>query len=203
MQVDGPPNYPRERGSPVGTSDITSEGPSPFYPAVCLKTHWDPTAILKRTLPTEYVPQALDPRPWTKICLDYVTTGENSPGPNVPASVVLSASGGDGARGPANRYLEAIDNESLLRRMDRPLGTCDDEQFLPNIQGDMYNSRVMKPQIQNVNPRMISEVAFPKVLMSMGPYDCREQNDELNISLSPRLFNNTTKQDKYKLVGKV
>ena len=203
MQVDGPPNYPKELGSLVSPSDINSEGPTPFFPAVCLKSHWDPTAILQRTLPTEYIAQALDPRPWAKICLDYVTTGENSPGPNVPASVVLSASGGDGPRGPANRYLDAIDKESLLRRMDRPLGTCDDEQFLPNMRGDMYNSKVMAPHIRNVNPRVISEVAFPKVLMTMGPYDCREQADLLNIDLSRRLFNNTTKQDKYKLIGKV
>lgn len=203
MQVSGPPNYPRERGSLVGPSQFASEGPKPFFPPVCLKTHWDPTAIIQRTLPTEYIAQALDPRPWAKICLEYVTSGENGPAPNVPSDVVLPSSGGDGVRAPANRYLQAVDNESLLRRMDRPLGTCDADQYEPNQQGDMYNSRVMAPRIRNVNPRVLAEASFPKVLINMGEYDCRQRNDELNIELSARLFNNATKQDKYKLKGKV
>lgn len=203
MQVNGPPNYPRELGSLVSPADVKSEGPTPFFPPVCLKTHWDPTAIIQRTLPTEYVPQALDPRPWAKICLDYVTTGENGPGPSVPADVVLSSSGGDGIRGPANRYSQAVDNESKLRGLDRPLGTCDDDQFLPNQEGDMYNSRIMAPRIRNVDQRVLAEASFPKVLLNLGQYDCRQQNDELNIDLSARLFNNATKQDRYKLKGKV
>jgi len=203
MQVNGPPNYPRELGSLVSPSDIKPEGPRPFFPPVCLKTHWDPTAIIQRTLPTEYVAQALDPRPWAKICLDYVTTGENGPGPNVPENVVLSSSGGDGPRGPANRYSQAVDNESKLRGLDRPLGTCDADQYLPDSEGDMYNSRVMAPRIRNVDQRVLAEASFPKVLMNLGQYDCREQNDELNVQLSARLFNNATKQDKYKLIGKV
>jgi hypothetical protein len=203
MQVNGPPNYPREGGSLVSPSEISSEGPKPFFPPVCLQTHWDPTAIIQRTLPTEYIPQALDPRPWAKICLEYVTSGENGPGPKVPDNVVLSSSGGDGPRGPANRYSQAIDNESKLRRLDRPLGKCDDEQYTPNENGDMYNSRVMAPRIRNTDPRIIAETSFPKVLLNFGQYDCRQKNDELNISLSSHLFNNATKQDKYKLKGKV
>ena len=203
MQLNGAPNYPREGGSLVSPSDIVSQGPTPFFPPVCLQTHWDPTAIIQRTLPTEYVAQALDPRPWAKICLDYVTTGENGPGPNIPANVVLSSSGGDGPRGPANRYSQAIDNESKLRGLDRPLGTCDADEYLPDSQGDMYNSRVMAPRIRNVDQRVLAEASFPKVLMNLGPYDCRQENDELNVMLSSRLFFNATKQDKYKLKGKV
>lgn len=202
MQVNGPPNYPKEMGSLVSPSDVKSEGPTPFFPAVCLKTHWDPTAIIHRTLPTEYVPQALDPRPWAKICLDYVTTGENGPGPNVPAGTVITSSGG-GVRAPASVYSKAIDDESKLRGLDRPLGTCETDQFLPDGQGDMYNSRVMAPRIRNVDQRVLAEASFPKVLLNLGQYDCRQQNDELNIELSARLFNNATKQDRYKLKGKV
>lgn len=203
MQVNGSPNYPRVGGSLVSPSKIVSEGPTPFFPPVCLKTHWDPTAIIQRTLPTEYIAQALDPRPWAKICLEYVTSGENGPGPNVRSDVVLSSSGGDTGRGPANRYIAAIDNESKLRGMDRPLGTCDKDEFEPNQQGDMYNSRVMAPRIRNVDSMKLSEVSFPKVLINLQGYDCRERNDEVNIDLSARLFNNATKQDRYKLKGKV
>ena len=41
---------PREKGSPVLDLPLSDEGPSDFFPAVCLQNHWDPTMILKRTL---------------------------------------------------------------------------------------------------------------------------------------------------------
>jgi hypothetical protein len=202
MEFSGPPNYPREGGSLVYPNPIQSEGPTPFFPAVCLKTHWDPTAILTRTLPTEYIAQALDPRPWAKICLQYTTSGENAPGPDIDHSIVFP-SGGGAIAGPASRYSEAIDRESALRRLDRPLGICEQDQFEPNRNGDMYNSRILVPQTRNVNSDRIMEVSFPKVLMNIGPYDCRTKDDMRNTELSERLFNNTTKQDRYKLKGQV
>jgi hypothetical protein len=99
--------------------------------------------------------------------------------------------------------MAAIDDESKLRRLDRPLEMCEADQFQPNTQGDMYNSRLLVPRIQNVNPNRIEEVAFPKVLITAGPYDCRNDLDKQNMNLSDRLFNNSTKQDRYKLLGKV
>jgi hypothetical protein len=50
---------------------------------------------------------------------------------------------------------------------------------------------------------MVEEIAFPKVLMTAGPYDCRDQMDKQNVNLSGKMFFNATKQDKYKLMGKV
>ena len=200
MEYSGPLNYPREKGTPVSQVPIQSEGPSPFFPAMCLTSHWDPTAILRRTLPTEYVPQSLDPRPWAKICLTYTTTGEDTPPAPVKPGTVMPMGG---EFYPISRYMNAIDNESLLRRLDRPLGTCDDEQFYPNERGDMYNSRALVPKIRNVDPSKIQEIAFPRVLLSSGPYDCRYEADTVNIDLSQRMFNNATKQDRYKLKGMV
>jgi hypothetical protein len=49
----------------------------------------------------------------------------------------------------------------------------------------------------------IQEVAFPKVLIHDGAYQCRGEEDTLNMGLSDHLFNNATKQDRYKLLGKV
>jgi len=200
MEFSGPMNYPRERGSLVGATPTVSEGPAPFYPPMCLKTHWDPTAILRKTLPTEHVQQALDPRPWARICMEYTTTGEQSFTPQVSASVVLPSGG---QFYPVGRYMEAIDKESELRRLDRPLGTCDADQWEPNQHGDMYNPRLLVPTRMNVNPALIQEVAFPKTVMTSGPYDCRKNDDMTNVHLSDRRFNNATKQDRYKLIGKV
>jgi len=200
MEYSGPLNYPRENGSPVSQVPIQSEGPTPFFPSMCVTTHWDPTAIIRRTLPTDYVAQALDPRPWAKICLTYTTTGEDLPPAPVAPGTVLPMGG---EFYPISRYMAAIDKESELRRLDRPLGTCEGDQYFPNERGDMFNSRALVPKIRNVDPSKIEEIAFPKVLMSSGPYDCRYDADTVNIGLSQRMFNNATKQDRYKLRGQV
>ena len=76
-----PNNYPREGGAPVSQAALQPEGPADFWPALCLKTHWDPTAILRRTLPTGYAPQPLDPRPWTRICMEYTNSSPEEPAP--------------------------------------------------------------------------------------------------------------------------
>ena len=87
--VPGKPNHPMELGSLTNVANFDPEGPRPFFPPVCLQSHWDPTKIIQRTLPTDYVPQALGPRPWAKICLEYTTSGSNEPAPDVLDSTVL------------------------------------------------------------------------------------------------------------------
>lgn len=200
MLYSGLPNYPLERGTPVGQAETTNEGPRPFFPPMCVSSHWDPTAIIRKTLPTEYVPQMLDPRPWAKICTEYVTTGEDIPPAHIDADIVMPSGGGTY---PIGRYMEAIDKESLLRRLDRPLGTCEKDQFTPNASGDMFNARMLVPKSGTINPGLISEVSFPKVLMTNGPYECRKEMDDINMNLSRNLFNNATKQDRYKRKGQV
>jgi hypothetical protein len=199
MDVAAHPSYPREQGTPVSQVPFRDQGPRPFYPAMCIQTHWDPTAILRRTLPTQYVPQTLDPRPWAKICLRYTTTGEDLGAPEVPASTVLA---GAGQFYPTSRYMEGIDAESQLRRLDRPLGTCEKDQYEPSMQGDMFNQRLLVPTA-TTDTRLVDEATNPKVLITAAPYVCRHQNDLKNIALSDRMFNNATKQDRYKLLGKV
>jgi hypothetical protein len=132
--------------------------------------------------------------------MEYTTTGENGPAPKVDGSVVLPSGG---QFYPVSRYQAAVDEESKLKGLDRPLGTCDKDQFLPNQQGDMYNSRLLVPRIVNADPGQIQEVSFPKVLLNVGPYECRKEQDTVNMDLSMRMFNNATKQDRYKLKGKV
>jgi len=198
--VPGKPNHPMEFGSLTNVSNFPDEGPRPFFPPVCLKTHWDPTKIIQRTLPNEYVPQALDPRPWVKICLEYNTSGENRPAPDILDSAVLPMGG---SVYPTSRYTAAIDDESVLRRLDRPLGTCDEEQYYPNRGGDMFNQRILVPHRITTDPSKISELALPRVARTIQEYECRAKDDVINTSLSSRRFNNATKQDRYGLRGKV
>jgi hypothetical protein len=195
MEPVPPQNFPRVRGTPVQTLPIQSEGPTPFYPPVCIKSHWDPTAILRHTLPEGRIPLPTDPRPWVRICMEYTTTGTNEPAPEVPAGAVLPSGG---QFYPPTKYQEAINNESLLRRLDRPLGTCEDSQYLPAIDGDMFSAKGLVPARNRPDSRFISELEFPKVLLQTGPYECRAEQDRINLSRSTLLFNNATKQERYK-----
>ena len=193
--------FPRKGGSPVLEMPIQNEGPADFFPPVCLQSHWDPTAILRRTLPEGYVPQSTDPRPWTRICMEYTTAGEETEAPSINPAIVMP---NGGQFYPTSRYTEAINNESKLRALDRPLGTCEGNQWEPSLRSDMYNSRVLVPERENpVDPSKIQELAYPRALLRSGPYDCRAQNDAYAIqTTSDYLFNNATKQDRYKAMKK-
>lgn len=192
-----------EKGSPVGSvpmQDPAKGNTKTFFPAVCLSTHWDPTRIYARTVPTSLVSLPVDFRPYTKVCLDYRTSAPEHAAPQVPDDVVFP-SGGD--QYPPTRYINNIDKESLLRRLDRPLGTCDPEQYQPPRNGDMYVDRMLVPRTPKNTSRFIEELSMPQALLRVGPYSCREQADQKNWERSPRLFNNTTKQDRYKAPASV
>jgi len=203
MEAVPPKSYPREKGSPVYGLPLESEGPTDFFPSVCLKYHWDPTSILRWTLPEGYVAQQLDPRPWTRICMEYTTAGEEQAPQHTDPNIVMPPGG---KFYPPDRYTAAIDDESKLRVLDRPLGTCEGNQWEPNIEGDMYNSRPLVPKGQSASdPSKIQELAYPRALLRSGPgpYECREENDKYNVSVSSDyLFNNATKQDRYKQMNK-
>ena len=54
----------RQQGSLAGTTPAQNSTTTPFFPAVCLSTHWDPTRIYARTVPTQLVSLPLDFRPY-------------------------------------------------------------------------------------------------------------------------------------------
>lgn len=191
---------PRDKGSPVLELPLEREGPADFFPAVCLQSHWDPTMILKRTLPEGYVAQSTDPRPWTRICMEYTTAGEQDDAPAIDPNIVMPSGG---QFYPVSRYVAAINDESKLRVLDRPLGTCELDQWEPSPSSDMYDARVLVPKRKTTGSSRIEELAYPKALLRSGPYDCRSQNDSYNVQTSSdHLFNNATKQDRYKAMNK-
>lgn len=128
-------------------------------------------------------------RPMTKICMDYVTSAAPEP---LPASGNMVYPPG-GQIYPPDRYLAAIDNESLLRRQDRPLGTCEKDQWLPSPRGELFQSSVPMSMTPAPTSRMIDELSMPKVLIKPTSNKCR-------IEQTPRdrlPFNNATKMQKY------
>ena len=186
---------PFVKGSAAETYPIGGSKTKPFFPPVCLKTHWDPTRIYSRTVPDTLVPLPMGFRPYTKVCLEYRTSAVEQKAPEISDNVVFP---GGGDVYPPNRYLNNIDRESQLKRLDRPLGTCDDKQYVPPQNSDMYVDRLLVPKSARPPSQFVEELSMPKVLLRSGTYDCRSEADQKNWDRSPRLFNNATKQDRYK-----
>jgi hypothetical protein len=190
-----PMGTPFEKGSPTEQYPIQGSTTTPFFPPVCLNSHWDPTMIYKRSVPSSLVSLPLGFRPYTKVCLEYRTSAAGQAAPQVADDMVFPQGG---EVYPPDRYLRAVDKESLLRRLDRPLGTCDDKQYTPPQNGDMYVDRMLVPQSQKMPSRFVEEISRPQALLRAGAYHCRTEADQKNWDRSPRLFNNSTKQDRYR-----
>ena len=197
MELTSTDPTPRLGNSTANKANFGNSSTQDMFPPVCLQYHWDPTAILRRVVPQGApVPLALDPRPWAKICLEYKNTGQSSEQAPTPPANMVFPSGGEFY--PPTRYSSSIDNESLLRRLDRPLGTCDASQYEPNQRGDMYiANRLVPDRQQTPSTDMVKELAMPKALLRSGVYDCRLEADKNNWSRSTSLFNNATKQQRY------
>lgn len=167
----------------------------PFYPPVCLLEHWNRGAVVKHVLPQGYTALPMDFRPYTKVCKVYRTSGPAVPAPAPPTDMVFPPGG---EFYPPTRYSAAINDESVLRRLDRPLMKyCDQGQYLPNPAGDMYSTAPMAPVRTQPTTAMAREIAMPQVCLKAGEYECRAAADRTNWARSPRLFNNPTKQDRY------
>lgn len=123
--------------------------------------------------------------------MEYVTDSPFEMAPRPPDSIVFPSGG---AFYPPTRYRNAVDRESLLKRLDRPHGTCEKEQFAPEY--DMYTPNSTVPDRGKPNDRFIQELAFPMALMRSGTYDCRRNNDEEAMLLNGKMFNNATKHNR-------
>jgi hypothetical protein len=166
-----------------------------LFQPVCLKTHWDPTQILRRTLPTQKVGMPLDFRPLVKVCKNYVTSAPPVEAPVPPSNMVFPMGG---SFYPPSRYSNAIDQESVLRTLDHPLDRwCNDTQYVVPEDSNMYHAGSTVPDRQPISNMFISELAMPKVLLRSDGDSCRSQNDRDYTERSGRLFNNPTKQDRY------
>ena len=182
------------------------EGPSVFpykgagteaelYPPVCLRSHWDPTAMLRLILPNQQVQLPMDFRPYVKVCKDYVTSGPAVEAPLPPAGMVFPKGG---EFYPPGRYSEHINDESKLHYLDRRLDRwCQTKEYVPPTNSDMYvpNSTVVRTTAPT--SAFVSELAMPQAVLRQSDYYCRKQNDIVNWDRSPRLFSNPTKQDKW------
>ena len=185
------------------------------FPPVCLKSHWNPTAVSRHVLPdlnTRVVPQVYDPRPHARICTGYyVESPGDAPLPetgagatqDVPASLLGPAlpdrgtgiptpPGGAAGRGaPYSIYAAAVDQESDVYRLDEPLTKCKEQRYVPrdteiaSIQS--AHEGLLGADVGDSEPALV-------VSKEAG---CRTADDQTAWNRSARLFFNYTKLDRY------
>ena len=166
-----------------------------LFTPVCLRTHWDPTEMLRHIMPQQKVSLPEDFRPWVKVCKNYVTSAPAVPAPMPPKDMVFPPGG---EFYPPGRYSANIDKESVLRTLNHPLDKwCPSTQYVPRETSNMYVSGSTLPDRKAVSDAFVSELAMPQALLRTDIYTCRSENDTKYFERSPRFFNNPTKQDRY------
>ena len=166
-----------------------------LFPPVCLKTHWDPTEMIRRILPQQKVTLPQDFRPLVKVCKNYVTSAPAEEAPMPPDNMVFPKGG---SFYPPGRYSAHIDVETELKAINRPLDRwCATSQYIPSAQSNMYLSGSTVPDRKAISNAFVAELSMPQALLRDDIHSCRTENDTAYFERSNRLFNNTTKQDRY------
>lgn len=166
-----------------------------LFTPVCLKTHWDPTEMLRHIIPQQKVGLPQDFRPWVKVCKNYVTSGPAIMAPMPPNNMVFPMGG---EFYPPGRYSANIDKESILRTLDHPLDKwCPATKYIPTQESNMYIPGSTVPDRKPTSDAFVSELAMPQALLRTDIHTCRSENDTKYFNRSIRLFNNHTKQDRY------
>jgi hypothetical protein len=166
-----------------------------LFNSVCLKSHWDPTQMLRHILPQQKVNLPQDFRPWVKVCKNYVTSGPAIEAPMPPKNMVFPSGG---SVYPPGRYSANIDKESVLRTLDHPLDKwCPSTQYIPRQDSNMYVAGSTVPERKAISNAFVSELSMPQALLRTDVYTCRSENDTKYFERSGRMFNNPTKMDRY------
>jgi hypothetical protein len=128
--------------------------------------------------------------------MNYVNSGRAEEQAPTPPPDTVFPPGGEFY--PPTRYSSSIHSESLLRRLDRPLGKCDTEKYEPNPYVDMFISKMLVPDRKTApSSAMVDELSMPRALIRLGPYDCHQKAEMEAWDRSPQKFYNATKQQKY------
>ncbi len=182
------------------------------FPPVCLRSHWDPTMLTRHVLPDfpSELFLALDPRPSAEICTAYYTTsagdaplkrakdsqnlptplqllgGAHRPEPSSSSSVFPP--GGAARTGfPYKGYMESVNRESDLLRLNEELTKCAEKRFLGPPAANVSN---------NVIAGADNTQLSPYALVVNKQAGCRNADDEAAWNRSARLFFNPTRYDR-------
>ena len=198
------------------------------FPPICLRSHWDPTMLVRHVLPELLNPyeQPLDPRPSAKISTGYYNEGagdaplsvpqpENSRVP-IPPALLMSERrpwtpytgspylppGGTASRSvPFAVYQQNVNTESDLQLLSYPLVRCPQGKFLP-VAADIAAAQEQR-DVQGA-PKRPDGYYAPEMNNAVIPprqvAGCREADDAEAWQRSSRLFFNPTKYDRTTMV---
>jgi hypothetical protein len=181
-------------------------------PPICLRTHWDPTAVAKHVLPTTAPTQLpLDPRQATKICYGYYHTSfgdpktkenKNDPSPTIPPALLGGAwqspqstpspvfpPGGAASLGFPYKDFSSK-TESDLQLLQYPMTKCSERKYLPP------NRQAPVSMSTNIVPGSNNDALSPLATAVVKQAGCRNHDDSEAWNRSARLFYNPTKYDR-------
>ena len=168
----------------------------------CAPPHWDANAIFRYSVPQDVMtPLPITPRPYAKVNLEYRTSAPFEQAPRVPDNFVVQ---GAANNFPPQRYIENIDAESALERLDRPLNRDPVPSafpgipyYLPDEKGDLFNDRLLlnpqRPPLDNT----MAELEVPKAIRDIHGYQCYSKELACDVAYNNKLWFNPTKLQKY------
>ena len=177
------------------------------FPPICLRTHWDPTAMSQYILPSMPLENrlAMDPRPSTKICTAYYNTSMGdaplaNPHTETPLEIPASLRGGSyrpipppaavyppGGAARLGFPYKAYnpDQESEILLVNRGLTKCAESRYAP------INFPPANHVVEGVAQEFVSRAL--EVNKEVG---CRD--DDAVWNRSSRMFMNPTRYDRTK-----
>jgi hypothetical protein len=185
------------------------------FPPICIRTHWDPTAVSRQIMPN--VAQrdlALDPRPASMICKQYYTTSAGDSklqtySENESMEIPAALRGGiqrpdaaipqipfppGGAAGLGFPYMSFQSQvESDLFRLQEPLTKCAEKRYIPNggTPAPDMGIRDILGADQSLN--------IPANVVTTST-NCRAEDDADAWNRSSRLFFNPTRYDRTTMI---
>jgi hypothetical protein len=199
LVVDAPTmNIVETRGYPEKLTFQT------VFPPVCLKTHWDPSALSKYVLPQDLkIPLPVDPRPLFRNCINYFNLTPNTEATKAESVVrskldIPTQPGGNSRAVPYELYVKNVDKESDLF-LNHPQDQCDDSKWMAERDSDLFVNRHRPVPGPSDDSGLVKVTELEKPLATItpnGPYKCRADVDQSAWGRSARVFNNPTREDR-------
>lgn len=189
------------------------------FPPICLRSHWDPTAVAQMILPGNTTQQhdlAMDPRPASMICRQYYTTSAGDTplassnhattflepipaplrgGPIRPAAATAQVPfPPGGAAGIGFPYAGFYPNaESDVLRLREHLTKCAEKRYIPIGGAPAPTTGLREVPGADQNPNIRANIVTTTT-------HCRAEDDQEAWNRSSRLFFNPTRYDRTTMV---
>ena len=191
-----------------------TQGPKSWneaFPPICLRTHWDPTAVSRQILPGAAQRNlAMDPRPAAMICKQYYTTSAgDAPLASYPAleqmqiphalrggmqrpdaseqQVPFPPGGAAGLGFPYESYNPAAESDVL--RLREHLTKCAEKRYVPHGSVPSPDMSMHNVPGADQHPNIAANIVKTST-------NCRAEDDAAAWNKSSRLFFNPTRYDR-------